>query len=188
MKIRQNVFALMLGLAVVLGACGGQDSQAAIETGIAQTLQIAQLETAAAGAGQATDTPDSPGEDQEPEETPTEEFTPTPSTPLVSVSVDTNCRSGPRVDYSLLTTILVGEEVEVVATFPGSDYVVVRRINGSGSCWLWLRYANRTDFSGYNLPVATQPPTSTPTRTPTFTPTYTPSQTYTPTWTPSPTP
>jgi hypothetical protein len=77
-----------------------------------------------------------------------------------------------------LTTILIGEEVEVKAVYPGGEYAVVQRINGSGSCWLWLRYANQTDFSGYNLPIATMPPTSTWT--------YTPSPTYTPTYTPTP--
>jgi hypothetical protein len=92
------------------------------------------------------------------------------------------------VDYRLLTTILVGEQVQVLAVFPGSDYVVVMRPGGAGNCWLWLRYADRTDFSGYNLPVATQPPTSTPTFTPSPTYTSTPSLTPTPSYTPSPTP
>lgn len=174
MKIRQVLCFTWVALAFLLSACGGQDAQAAIETGIAQTLQISQLETAAAGAGQAqeqpTATPEGAAAAEEegpPTDTPTATLSPTPSTALVSVSTDTNCRSGPRIDYTLLTTILVGEEVEVVATYPGDDYVVVRRPGGSGVCWLWLRYANRTDFSAYNLPAATQPPTSTPTLTPT---------------------
>jgi hypothetical protein len=35
---------------------------------------------------------------------------------------------------------------------------------------LWLRYATTTDFSAYNLPAATQPPTPFPTATATNTP------------------
>ncbi|HEY4718140.1 MAG TPA: hypothetical protein VIH14_03915 [Anaerolineales bacterium] len=173
------IFSLVLS-ALLLQACGNTD--AAIATGIAQTQQISELETAAAGGNAtATNTPLPPTESG-PTSTATIELSPTSSTPYVSVSIDTHCRSGPRVDYALLTTILAGEQVIVLATYPYGDYVVVQRPGGSGSCWLWLEYADRTDFSGYNLPVATQPPTSTPTKTPT--PTYTP----TPSYTPSPTP
>lgn len=178
MQIRQSILFIIL-ISFVLAACG--NTEAAIATGIAQTQQISELQTAAAG-GQATATQaatETPAGDTR---TPTIELSPTSSTPFVSVSVDTHCRSGPRVDYKLLTTILIGEQVIVLATSNFADYVVVMRPGGAGACWLWLRYADRTDFSGYNLPVATQPPTSTPTFTPS--PTYTPS----PTWTPSPTP
>ena len=100
-------------------------------------------------------------------------------TPLVSVSVDTFCRNGPGLEYKALTTITVGEFVEVVAVYPGSEYVVVRRPGDSYDCWLWLRYADKADFSGYDLPEATPPPAPTPTytprppRKPTATPTFT---------------
>jgi len=87
-------------------------------------------------------------------------------TPSVSVSVDTFCRNGPGLEYKALTTITVGEFVEVVAVFPGSEYVVVRRPGDSYDCWLWLRYADKTDFSGYDLAEATPPPAPTPTFTP----------------------
>ncbi|MGH2582474.1 MAG: hypothetical protein ACRDFQ_06220 [Anaerolineales bacterium] len=173
MKARYKIF-LVCATGLLLAACGGQSAESAIQTGIAQTQQISELETAAAG-GQATNTPEPAAQD-----TATQSASATSSTPFVSVSVDTHCRNGPRVDYKLLTTVLVGEQVEVIAVYPQGEYVVVRRVGGSGNCWLWLRYANQTDFSGYNLPIATMPPTSTWT--------YTPSPTYTPTWTYTPTP
>lgn len=172
MNSRQIFFVVALG-SLLLAACGS--SEAAIATGIAQTQQISELQTAAA----ASDTPaviDTLAADTS---TPAAQVSSTSSIPYVSVSVDTHCRSGPRIDYKLLTTILIGEKVEVLAVSTFPEYVVVKRLGGSGDCWLWLRYADRTDFSGYNLPVATQPPTSTPTRTPS--PTYTPSATPTPT-------
>jgi len=97
--------------------------------------------------------------------TPTGESTATPEAAFVSVSVDTFCRSGPGIEYKALTTIAVGEVVEVVAVYSGSEYVVVRRADGS-ECWLWLRYADKTDFSGYDLAEATLPPPPTPTFTP----------------------
>jgi uncharacterized protein YgiM (DUF1202 family) len=179
MNIRQRIFLLVVLAAFLLAACGNAES--AIATSIAETQQISELQTAAAG-GNASDTPAATETLAGDTSTPTIELSPTSSTPYVSVSVDTHCRSGPRIDYKLLTTILVGEQVIVLATSNNPEYVVVIRPGGSGNCWLWLRYADRTDFSGYNLPVATQPPTSTPT--------FTPSPTYTlsPTWTPSPTP
>ena len=156
MTSRQTVLIpALFVLAALLAACSGQDVQSGIETGIAQTAQVAGLETAAA----------------QPQTTPTDTAEAiaaeaTPSIPLVSVSIDTNCRSGPRIDYSPVLTISVGQEVEVVAVFPGGEYVVVKRPDGGGDCWLWLRYANRTDFSEYGLPTATQPPTPVPTKTP----------------------
>jgi hypothetical protein len=101
---------------------------------------------------------------------------------FISVTADTNCRSGPAANYTALATVLVGEKVQVVAKFPGSDYVVVKLPDGS-ECWLWLRYATETDFSDKLLPIATQPHTPTPTYTP-F-PTKTPRP---PTPTPTPTP
>lgn len=172
--MHKQVPFLILVIALLLQACG--NAEAAISTALAETQQISELETAAAGQS-ITDTP------TEPQGTATSTptlATATSSIPYVSVNVDTHCRSGPRVDYKLLTTILVGEQVIVLATYPNGDYAVVQRPGGAGSCWLWLRYADVTDFSGYNLPVATQPPTSTPT--------YTPSPTPTPSYTPSPTP
>ncbi|MGH2582475.1 MAG: hypothetical protein ACRDFQ_06225 [Anaerolineales bacterium] len=160
--LRRNVFTLMLIVAALLSACApGQDPQAGIQTSIAQTLQIALLETAAASDGQQPSA--TPGAATE---TPTITLIPTSSIPFVSVSQATNCRTGPSVAYGLVTTIQVGQQVEVVETFSAS-YVVVRNPNGAGLCWLWLQYATPTNFSAYNLPQATQPPTPVNTATPT---------------------
>ena len=159
--VRRNVLSLMFVAPILLGACSlGQDPQSAVQTSIAQTLQIAQLETAAAGGGQ-----------QEPSatvqaETPGITLTATSSVPFVSVTFNTNCRTGPGVQYAWITTVQVGQQVEVVEGF-SSSYVVVRNPNGPGLCWLWLQYATQTNFSAYNLPQATQPPTPANTATPT---------------------
>jgi len=84
---------------------------------------------------------------------------------FVTVTVDTFCRSGPGAEYKALTTITIGEKVQVVAVYSGSEYVVVRRADGS-ECWLWLRYAEPSDFSGIGLPEADPPPPPTATNTP----------------------
>lgn len=170
MKLRQTFIFALVASALLLQACGA-DTQSAIQTGIAQTLQISQLQTAAAGGGQpqaASATPE-PGQPSNtpapPSETPTITLTPTSSIPYVTVNQNTNCRTGPSVSYGLVTTVNVGEQVEVLKTYNASNYVVVRNPHGSGDCWLWLQYANETNFSAYNLPLATQPPTPTNTAT-----------------------
>ncbi|MCW5838724.1 MAG: hypothetical protein KIT29_02305 [Anaerolineales bacterium] len=177
MKTPRWGWVLLLLAAGLLSACGGLSTEAAIATGIAQTLQISGLETAAAANGvQATavqaaqDTPAAGAADAA-----TATALPELGTALVSVTQDTNCRSGPSVQYRLITTIAAGQQVQVLKTFQGSEYVVVQVPGGAGDCWLWLRYATSSDFSAYNLPAATQPPTPTATLTPTATATPLPS-------------
>jgi len=165
MKIHKGL-VLVLG-ALLLAACG-PGVEAAIATGIAQTQRISALETAAAGGGGA--------EQVQPT---AEAGTPAPSVAFVSVTTDTHCRSGPRQDYSLLTTITIGQQVEVLKTF-SNDYAVVKNPNSSGDCWLFLKFASTTDFSAFALPTATQPPT--PTAINTATATYTPTATYPEYW------
>ena len=59
-----------------------------------------------------------------PTDTPTPTNTPfptntfTPAVPIVSVSVDTNCRIGPGKEYDLLGALLVGEQAELIARDP----------------------------------------------------------------------
>lgn len=104
MKSKITFFVIVLA-ALTLSACTAAQA-AAIETGIAATLQISELQTAAAGGGQseATDTPEPTQTEASGEQgTATNSATPTSSIPYVSVSVDTNCRTGPRVDYGLVT-------------------------------------------------------------------------------------
>ena len=175
MKIRHSFIFLLVVSALLLQACGPSTADA-----VATALALRDLETAAAGGGGgggeggggggggevASDTPQ-PGV---PTDTPTITPTFTPSIPYISVSADTNCRTGPSQFYAYLITVTAGQQLEVVKTFPNADYVVVKRPDGSGDCWLWLRYATTTDFTAFNLPAATQPPTPNPTATPTNTP------------------
>lgn len=132
MSLRKNVCVALLGLALLLAACGGVNSESAIATGIAQTMQISQLETAAAGnnGAQATAAPAGTQESAEPTST----LVPTVGVAYVSVTQNTNCRRGPSVAYDLVTTINVGQEAQVLKTFSGSDYVVVQNPNGPGDC------------------------------------------------------
>jgi len=87
---------------------------------------------------------------------------PMPSVPMVSVSVNTNCRTGPGSDYEIVGGLLVGEQAQIVMRSSIPDFVLIDLPDGSGqTCWLWMQYGTQTgDTSG--LPEATPPPTPTP--------------------------
>jgi hypothetical protein len=118
-------------------------------------------------------------------DTPTPSLTPsitptmTPSIPMVSVSVNTNCRKGPGIVYDNLAALLVGEQAEVVGKYTAADpdYWIIKK--NSVTCWLWGEYAT-VEGNTSNLPEMVPPPTPTPSPTPTATATAT--------VTPSPTP
>ena len=118
-----------------------------------------------------------------PTDTATLASTSTPTVPMVTVSVNTNCRTGPGVIYDLVGGLLVGEQAVVVGKFTSTNYWIINNPDSSGTCWLWGQYATVTgNIPG--LPEYTQPPTPTPTSTPTPSMTPTPSNTPTPTDTP----
>jgi hypothetical protein len=104
---------------------------------------------------------------------PTITLTGTPSVPMVSVSVDTNCRTGPGVIYDYLTALLVGEKAEVIGKYTSvsPNYWVIKK--NSVTCWLWGQYAI-VEGNTSNLPEMIPPPSPTPTFTPTATATATP--------------
>jgi uncharacterized protein YgiM (DUF1202 family) len=117
--------------------------------------------------------------------TPTPGFTSTPSVPMVSVSVNTNCRTGPGTQYDLIDGLFVGQSAQVVGKNTATGYWIIQRLNGSGICWLWDEYATVSGNTAA-LPEYPIPPTPTPTKT--STPTNTPTITLTPTSTLTATP
>ncbi len=104
--------------------------------------------------------------------TPIPTFTFTPSVPLISVSLATNCRSGPGKAYDIEGALLVGEFAEVYGRDPTSKYWYIRNPDpGVEFCWVWGEYATISG-SPLLLPVLTPPPTPTPTMTPTPSPSF----------------
>jgi hypothetical protein len=65
---------------------------------------------------------------------------PPPGVPTVSVSVDTNCRTGPGTGYEIVSYVLAGQTVEVVGVDSTGSYYIVNTPYG-GMCWLWSQYA-----------------------------------------------
>ena len=93
---------------------------------------------------------------------------------MATVSVNTNCRTGPGVVYDLIGALLVGEQAVVVGKYTAGNYWIINNPDSSGTCWLWGQYATVSGNTA-GLPEYSQPPTPTPTNTPTPTPTFTPS-------------
>ena len=112
--------------------------------------------------------------------TPSPVFTPTPLIPLISVSVNTNCRNGPGKVYNMQGALLVGEIAQVYGRDPTNNYWYIRNPDsGAEFCWVWGEYATLTG-PFLLLPVYTPPPTPTATLTPTPTFTPTPSPAFKP--------
>ena len=98
--------------------------------------------------------------------TPTIALTATPSVPMVSVSVNTNCRTGPGKVYDYIGALTIGEKAEVVGKHTSSNYWIIKNPNANGNCWLWGYYATVAGNTA-NLQEYIVPPTPTPTLTPT---------------------
>jgi hypothetical protein len=158
---KKTILLSSLILITALSACnlpGGANP--APDIALTVSAQVQLLET-------ATSTPIL--ETATPEFTPTPGFTPTPSVPTVTVSVNTNCRSGPGTQYDLLGGVNVGQSAIVVGKSTSTGYWIINNLNGSGTCWLWGQYATVSGNTA-GLPEYPTPPTPTPSPTPTLAP------------------
>jgi hypothetical protein len=74
------------------------------------------------------------------------------------VNENTNCRSGPSADYTLIYTFLAGQTAKVVSRTTLDDYLLVENPeNPPETCWLWTQYVTASGDLA-SLPVATTPP------------------------------
>lgn len=184
MTLTKKIFIIGLILTLGLSACNlpSQAPTEIVEEAEAAASATLLVLTLAAQNTQAAAT-QIPSSTPFPTDTPTIPPTSTSSVPMVTVSVNTNCRTGPGVIYDLIGGLLVGEEAVVVGKFTSTNYWIINNPDSSGTCWLWGEYATVTGNTA-GLPEYTQPPTPTPTFTLTPSVTPTPSNTPTPTDTP----
>ena len=96
-----------------------------------------------------------------PTSTPFPTSTPTPSIPMVSVSVDTSCRSGPGQAYAYLGVLRVGETAQVVGKHSSTGYWIIVNPAGFGDCWLWGQQATVNGSTDHLMEYA-QPAIPTP--------------------------
>ena len=142
------------------------DSTAAAQTQIAEivasTLQAGTEVANAVAETQAAMVTNTPEFTFTPSLTSTPSFTFTPLVPMVSVSVETNCRTGPGKAYDILGVLQVGVSAEVVGQVSGGGSWIIRLpSNPAIICWLWTQYATVVGNTS-GLPFYTPPPTPTP--------------------------
>ena len=90
---------------------------------------------------------------------------------MVSVSLNTNCCTGPGAAYDYLAVLLVGEKAEVVGKYTSVSppYWIIKK--GLITCWLGGQYAaveGDTSLLPEMVPPPspTPPPSATPTKSP----------------------
>ncbi len=151
----------------VEGDLGATETMHALATVVAGTL-----EPMAAGGDESPASETQQVSGDEPSEaslTPTASVTPTLGAPMVSVSMDTNCRFGPGDVYEYQGALLVGEQAGIAGKLADESFWYIENPDAPPPhCWIWGMYAQvQGDTSG--VPVLTPPPTPTETSTPTAT-------------------
>jgi len=178
MTNRWRLFAMISVLVLDALACtfavqapATQPSMERAITEMAGTLQAQQ--TQLAGGGLLAPSPIAPPSETPPSEipppsmtpsitlTPTSILTATLSVPMVSVSEDTNCRSGPGIIYDYLGALTKGEKAEVVGKNTANNYWVIKNPDYAGTCWLWGQYAT-VEGDANRIPEWLVPSTPTP--------------------------
>jgi hypothetical protein len=149
--------------------CGSSDQatnppppSGAIETSVAQTLAAQQ---AAAPQQPAQTEPPAPQATEAPVQIQTEPPAPQATeppvqtgSPSISVSLDTNCRAGPSVEYEKLGYLLPGQTAVVLGRSDSGDWWYIENPRKPGeNCWLWGEYATlQGDVAG--IPPVEPPP------------------------------
>ena len=141
------VILLIASLACSQSAPVAPQDPNALNTSIAQTIAVRQTEAALNNPATATFTftPEAPTLTLEPTLSATPDFTPTSETPMISVSVDTNCRTGPGSVYKRVGILLAGEVTEILGREPKGEYWYIRNPDDdTQNCWVWGEYATVT--------------------------------------------
>ena len=93
-----------------------------------------------------------------PSETPTVTPSPTLSIPMVSVTVNTNCRLGPGPEYPNVGALVVGQKVALHGKNERGDWWYIENPQKPGEfCWVWGQYAT-TEGDTSTLAIVTPPP------------------------------
>jgi len=168
MKNKKLTLFVSVLLILTLAACnlpGGGDDVPDLALTITAQVLLNNQQQPGAPAEQATATPEftaTPGA------TATPESTATSGIPMVTVSINTNCRTGPGVVYGIVGALTVGIQAQIVGKNSSvPNYWVINTPNGSGTCWLWAEYATVTGNTS-GLQEFAVPPTPTPSPTPTL--------------------
>ena len=145
--LRGMLLLIILGFTQVFCGASNQATNPpppaeAVETSVAQTLTAQQT---AVPQGPAETKPSVPQATEPPVQMQTEPPPASQSTeppvqvgsPTISVSIDTNCRAGPSVEYEKLGFLLPGEIAVVLGHSDSGDWWYIENPRKSGeNCWL----------------------------------------------------
>ncbi|MBI2332676.1 MAG: hypothetical protein HYU84_11050 [Chloroflexi bacterium] len=159
---RKITLVVCIFLISALSACNLPSSE---PTATEDSANLALTITALAGSP-------SPQKTATPQFTGTPELTGTPTVPQVTVSQNTNCRTGPGIQYDNIGALVIGQVATVVGKNTSTGYWIINNPGKTGTCWLFPQYATVSGNTA-NLQEYSIPPTPTPSPTPTFTPTPT---------------
>lgn len=134
--LRKNL-AFFMFLSLALTACAGTES--AIATGIAQTQQISQLETAAAAPDTAAPEPSATVQAG------------SGTTQAITTKQDVNMRAGDSTAYGVMTVIPGGEPLQVTGINQAGTWYLVLYHDAVG--WVSVDFTNGETPA--NLPIAT---------------------------------
>ena len=181
-----NAKRITIILSILVMALAACNLQSAPDEGLSQeelldaavaTVSVQQLAAADSAVSLADDEaeaePEAVEEAQPATETPqpsataTVFLTPTPSEPVVGVTIDTNCRFGPHVGHDLLGALNTTEQTAVVGRLADNSYSLVENPDAAGTCWLWMSHAFMVSGDLNSVPVVEPPPPPAPTPTPT---------------------
>ncbi|GAB4400840.1 MAG: hypothetical protein OHK0031_19320 [Anaerolineales bacterium] len=144
---------ILILLLILLSACNLPAQPAAaptVDSAAVATIAAATLSAIRAQTPLATPT-------QPPAATATPSPSATFSAPLITLSENANCRSGPGEAYSVVILLKKGEQPAPIGRSPG--FWIVR--SAKGDCWLAQQLASASG-SLESLPTAVLPPTPTP--------------------------
>ena len=92
--------------------------------------------------------------------TPKPTITPTYSVPVLRITENTNCRTGPGQQYDILFTWLPGATAQITAYYPELNYWIVKLPDSDNTCWVWGEFATPVG-SYWTVPSTTPPATFT---------------------------
>lgn len=151
---RKNLIRIIILIALILTACGAPaNSQVEPTSGpdlaLTITAQALLLQAVTQSALAPTSTP-------EPTRTSAPVITETPSKVIVTVSANTNCRSGPGAVYDIVGALTIGQQAEVIGKNSTTGYWIINNPNAPGTCWLWGEHAtingNTANVQEFDIP------------------------------------
>ena len=157
---KRNLF-LSIFLVIALSACNLPTESGNGDSGSTEEAPIDDLALTVTAQAVLLQNSPTPEFTATPQFTSTPENTATPSVPQVSVSVNTNCRTGPGVVYDLLGGLNIGQIAEVVGKSSSTGYWIIKLPGSNTICWLFPQHATVTGNTA-NLPEYPVPPTPTP--------------------------